>query len=793
MAGDHYIPMDGFPSAPTSGESSRAPSPLGIGTAPLHSVLRRDSFSRNSGQRSKELRWSSPVGDAPDDSQRVSSQMDFSQPPPRIPPAAHLYSCSPYRGGVSSEYSPQVDAEQHVNGELSNSARRKGKAVHSAYEKARRLAARVHRPSFARRTSLPNKPTNNSSEGDMSTRDVSRMGEDQDEAVYTTESYPFGTSEAHNIVRRMSRPDSETLAPGQPAKFHRNEARRNGERNMNDWEEPHGQYRGSILFELLKLYHHGEHGEGGGGGDERRHSSASTLLPVHEPPSRGLSGQSTPRHKLKWYDKSRNVSSSSVNTLLPETRSPSLDGLKRSKSSNMLSMAAKKLLPRPRLEDQIHITVHIAEIISRQRYLMKLCRALMQYGAPTHRLEEYMSTTAKVLQIDAQFLYMPDCMFFSFGDATTHTTELKLLKYPQGVDLGRLADVHEIYKEVVHDIIGVEEAMQRLDETMHRKDKYNKWWLIGLYGCASATVGPYAFGAGAQDMPMAFLLGCILAGLKYLVVPHSPLYSNVFELTAALVTSFLARALGSIRAPGGEAGRLFCFPALAQSAVALILRGYMVLCSSLELQSKHMLAGSVRLVFAIIYSLVLGFGMMLGTAFYGGLDRTASSAYACSGEGRFGPLGEAARKFPSVVLFTVCLAMINQAKWKQTPVMVGISLTGYVVTFFSGKRFAQNPQLASVLGAFAIGVLGNLYSRLRHGLAAAAILPAIFVQVPSGLASSGSLLAGLAVANAVNESARQAGGAGDGRGAGAGGQRGRDRGGRVEGGGHEPGVREHCF
>lgn len=48
-----------------------------------------------------------------------------------------------------------------------------------------------------------------------------------------------------------------------------------------------------------------------------------------------------------------------------------------------------------------------------------------------------------------------------------------------------------------------------------------------------------------------------------------------------------------------------------------------------------------------------------------------------------------------------------------------------------------------------MGVLGNLYSRLRHGVAAAALLPAIFVQVPSGLAASGSLLAGLSTADQI--------------------------------------------
>ena len=71
----------------------------------------------------------------------------------------------------------------------------------------------------------------------------------------------------------------------------------------------------------------------------------------------------------------------------------------------------------------------------------------------------------------------------------------------------------------------------------------------------------------------------------------------------------------------------------------------------------------------------------------------------------------------------MCLCIINQAKWKQTPVMLLISFSGYLVNFFTARRFPGNSQISQTLGAFTIGVLGNLYSRLRHGVAAAALLP----------------------------------------------------------------------
>lgn len=156
--------------------------------------------------------------------------------------------------------------------------------------------------------------------------------------------------------------------------------------------------------------------------------------------------------------------------------------------------------------------------------------------------------------------------------------------------------------------------------------------------------------------------------------------------------------------------------------------------------------GSIRMVYAIIYSLFLGFGITVGTALYGLMDPHATSATTCAN-----PIPTYYRFF-FVPLFTMCLAFVNQAKWRQMPAMVVIAFAGYVVNFFSSPKFHASPQIANTLGAFTVGVLANLYSRLRHGVAAAALLPAIFVQVPSGLAATGSLLSGLSAANEINNS-----------------------------------------
>ncbi|KAJ5669022.1 DUF1212-domain-containing protein [Penicillium macrosclerotiorum] len=367
----------------------------------------------------------------------------------------------------------------------------------------------------------------------------------------------------------------------------------------------------------------------------------------------------------------------------------------------------------------------------------------MRFGAPMHRLEEHMRTTATILEVDSQFLYVPGCMIMSFNDPMRRTTEVKLVRVEQGIDLGLLEDSHQVYKSVIHDDIGVNEATNKLERILNSRPRFNTWIIVVVYGIATAMVGPFAFNARPIDMPMIFINGTILGILRHFFAPRSVLYSNVFEVTTAVLTSFIARGVGSIKwdAPNGNHEYLFCFSAIAQSSIALILPGYTVLSSSLELQSHQLVAGSIRMVYAFIYSLFLGYGITVGTTIYGLIDPNAADDTSCPKSGDFPD--EYSPRFPFVAAFVICLLVIYQGRWKQAPIMLFIAESGYLVTYFVTQRLGTSTQVANTVGAFTIGVMGNLYSRIWHGHAATSILPAIFVLVPSGLAASGPLISGI--------------------------------------------------
>ncbi|KND93399.1 Uncharacterized protein TOPH_01381 [Tolypocladium ophioglossoides CBS 100239] len=398
--------------------------------------------------------------------------------------------------------------------------------------------------------------------------------------------------------------------------------------------------------------------------------------------------------------------------------------------------------------EEIRNTVHVAPTLSRHDYIIKLCRALMLYGAPGHQLEEQLSKTARDLSIYGQFLYLPGCIIISLDDISSRTSEAKVIRAGHDdvnlgnlmdieVDLGKLTDVHSIHKEAMNDDIGVEEGTRRLDTLMISREKFSAWFRVLIFGLTSATCAPFSFQASFIDLPLCFPLGCLVGLLQLIIAPKLNMHSSVFQVGTVFLVVFLARALGNIVS---NLQPVFCFSALAQSGIVMLLPSYPILSFTLELQSHAIIPGSIRIVYTTIYSVLLGFGIYLGVVMYALIDD--GGEMTCPN-----PIPTQYR-FLFVPFFVLCTCILYQAKWRQVPVMVVVAFIGYIINCYSLVKFVD-PQIPSFLGALVISVLANLHSRLWHSIAAVTIIPAILTQVPSGLASTSSLMGAMNAANVV--------------------------------------------
>lgn len=229
----------------------------------------------------------------------------------------------------------------------------------------------------------------------------------------------------------------------------------------------------------------------------------------------------------------------------------------------------------------------------------------MLYGAPTHRLEEYVQRTAEVIGVQQQSFYIPGCMLVSFNDTNWDYSDVHIVRCTQSLNLAKLYDVHAVYKDVIHGRMSTHDAIARLEAISASSERYSRWVRVIVYGLASMCIGPVSFSARPIDLPMIFLLGCLLGFSDLVLAANSELYAHIFEIFTTIVISLLARALGSIHLPDNQT---FCFSAICQASIVLILPGFIITNSALELQSKNIVAGSVRMVYGIIFTLFLAFG-----------------------------------------------------------------------------------------------------------------------------------------------------------------------------------------
>lgn len=72
---------------------------------------------------------------------------------------------------------------------------------------------------------------------------------------------------------------------------------------------------------------------------------------------------------------------------------------------------------------------------------------------------------------------------------------------------------------------------------------------------------------------------------------------DILRISCTCIIAFIARALSQTQ--------VFCYQSLVSAGVVGLLPGYIILCGSLDLASRHIISGAVKMVFAIIYALFL--------------------------------------------------------------------------------------------------------------------------------------------------------------------------------------------
>jgi uncharacterized membrane protein YjjP (DUF1212 family) len=354
-------------------------------------------------------------------------------------------------------------------------------------------------------------------------------------------------------------------------------------------------------------------------------------------------------------------------------------------------------------------------------FVLALGRALHHYGTPAHRLEEALGVVCKKLGLAAEVFSTPTTLIMSFGQPAELRT--RMMRVDAGeLNLAKLAQVDDLADAVAVKELSLAEGRHRLDAILSAPATYSRLTTTLTHLVTAGSVAVF-FGGGWRDVIAAAVIGLGL-GLLAQVVRRSSDQARVYELVGAMFAAFAA----------GAATRIAPISASLVTIASLIvlLPGLSLTVAMTELATRNLISGTARLMSAVIVLLQLAVGVAIGERLSRELFAGVSAIPV--------PLPTWAQ-WTTLVAAAIGMSIVVQAERRA----IGWILAAAVSSFL-GTRYGTawlGGQLGVLVGAFALGALGNLYARVLDRPALVVIVPAMMLLVPGSMGFRGmaSLLA----------------------------------------------------
>ena len=350
-------------------------------------------------------------------------------------------------------------------------------------------------------------------------------------------------------------------------------------------------------------------------------------------------------------------------------------------------------------------------------FLIRLARALHNYGTPTHQIEDTLDTIAARLGVEAQFLATPTSIMMSQGPMAHEQVHLVRVE-PGNQDLGRLSEVHDVARCVVRGEWTPRAGIERLETIEISAPPYRGAIRILAMGLSSAAAARFLEG-GLHDIEAAGLIGLVIGLIGYVGERHVRIM-RLFEPLSAFVSSVLAALAARIDGP-------LSVYLVTLAGIIILLPGFTLTLAMTELSNRHLVAGTARLFGAFTTLVTLAIGVAIG----GTLMTTVLGATPTPPPGDLPGWTLAVALFAAPLGFAVLLAALpRDVPW----IMITCGL-GFAGTRAGGV--VLGPELGVFVGAVVVGLAGSVYGHVARRPPAVLRVPGILLLVPGSIGFRG--------------------------------------------------------
>jgi uncharacterized membrane protein YjjP (DUF1212 family) len=358
----------------------------------------------------------------------------------------------------------------------------------------------------------------------------------------------------------------------------------------------------------------------------------------------------------------------------------------------------------------------------RLTFILRLGRALHTSGYAAHRLEEALTLASDQLGLEGQFFSTPTSIMASFGPQDDQRTFMIRVE-PAESDLGKLAGVDEVTREVLNGRIPPVEGSRRIDAIEAASPRYGALLRTVAFGVVSGGAARF-LGGGWREIAAAAVIGLVI-GTFALIMERQSAARGIFEPVAAFAASLLA---STIAAAGVEVSVFLA----TLAGVIVLIPGLMLTTAMTELSTRHLASGTARFMGALVLLLGIAFGIALG----------AKAAAFVLGP----PHASTIVELPAWTLLVALLvsplgfAVLLKADAHDIPWIVVAGVIAFVGAYVGSD--ALGAELGAFVGGLLTGIGSNWYARITNRPAQITLVPGLLVLVPGsvGLRALASLL-----------------------------------------------------
>ncbi|ORX97252.1 hypothetical protein K493DRAFT_216212 [Basidiobolus meristosporus CBS 931.73] len=359
----------------------------------------------------------------------------------------------------------------------------------------------------------------------------------------------------------------------------------------------------------------------------------------------------------------------------------------------------------------------LADTILKRDYLLRLARCFATFGSPGHRLEDNMRIASAALSIQSSFAFVPGMILASFESEDIRASDTYLMIVNESKYMDRLEKCLIISQKVGQGVMTIAEGHKLLDNLYKNRKYYPDWCEIVSFGLYSFLSCPIAYGGGIKDWIASGILGLLVGALRRLSKSIYT-YNSILEISAGFLVSIIATAFHTH----------ICYVAVMLSAITKLVPGYSLATSVIELATRNVISGTLRLLYNLSLSFILAFGLSFGSSAFQSIGVIPIEHPQCH---RINPLWILVL-FP---LISICSAVINHASPRQWPGIIGISSIAYTTQYVLSRLLS--PTVATVVAAFNLALSGHIYTQITGKMGMPGVLNGVSLLVPGGLGIRG--------------------------------------------------------